>query len=143
MFRIVLDRIDVKYLIFPYLHPKIAGKKKLRDNTRRLLICTYKLIDCWLLKQVENGCMWFVPGSHKMPLRPHRPTKPGHHVLMTDECSNVSLVVMEFLNTNSPSTQCVGGLANQVKALRKGDNFFFAHIWVCKMVFVCKVVTNR
>jgi len=38
--------------------------------------------------KVENGCMWFVPGSHKMPLRPHRPTKPGHHVLMTDECSN-------------------------------------------------------
>lgn len=37
---------------------------------------------------VENGCMWFVPGSHKQPMRKHRPTKPGQHVLMTDECSN-------------------------------------------------------
>lgn len=35
--------------------------------------------------------MWFVPGSHKEdPIRKHRPTKPGHHVLMTDDCSNVS-----------------------------------------------------
>ena len=37
--------------------------------------------------------MWFVPGSHKEdPIRKHRPTKPGHHVLMTDDCSNVSYV---------------------------------------------------
>ena len=37
---------------------------------------------------VEDGCMWFVPGSHKLPLRKHRPVKEGNHVLMTDECSN-------------------------------------------------------
>ena len=37
---------------------------------------------------VEDGCMWFVPGSHKHPMRPHRPVKEGQHVLMTDECSN-------------------------------------------------------
>ena len=41
-----------------------------------------------------------------MPLRPHRPTKPGHHVLMTDECSNVSQV-LEYLKS-----QC-GGPANK------------------------------
>ena len=74
------------------------------------------------VRRVRGG-----PAARRGPSA-HRPAKPGHHVLMTDECSNVSLVVMEFLNTNSPSTQCVGGLANQVKALRKGDNFFFAHI---------------
>lgn len=37
---------------------------------------------------VDDGCMWFVPGSHKLPLRKHRPVKEGQHVLMTDECSN-------------------------------------------------------
>ena len=43
--------------------------------------------------QVENGCMWFVPGSHKEEkLRPHRPTKPGHHVLMTDQVNQVQLL---------------------------------------------------
>ena len=40
--------------------------------------------------QVANGCMWFVPGSHKQLLKKHRPVAPGHHVLMTDECTNVS-----------------------------------------------------
>ena len=37
---------------------------------------------------VKDGCMWFVPGSHKQPLRKHRPVKEGNHVLMTDDCSN-------------------------------------------------------
>ncbi|XP_013411609.1 phytanoyl-CoA dioxygenase domain-containing protein 1 homolog [Lingula anatina] len=36
---------------------------------------------------VENGCMWFVSGSHKRPLRTHRPVKVGHHIRMTDDCS--------------------------------------------------------
>lgn len=30
--------------------------------------------------RVENGCMWFVPGSHQGELRPHRPVTPGHHL---------------------------------------------------------------
>ena len=30
--------------------------------------------------RVENGCMWFVPGSHQGELRPHRPVRPGHHL---------------------------------------------------------------
>ena len=29
----------------------------------------------------DNGCMWFVPGSQDGGLLPHRPTRPGHHVL--------------------------------------------------------------
>ena len=33
---------------------------------------------------VDNGCMWFVPGSHLGPVRPHRPVKEGHHTLMCD-----------------------------------------------------------
>lgn len=42
--------------------------------------------------------MWFVPGSHKMPLRPHRPTKEGEHVLMTDDVANVRYIVQSILN---------------------------------------------
>jgi len=36
---------------------------------------------------LENGCMRFVPGSHKVPLRPHRPLKGDRgesHTLLTD-----------------------------------------------------------
>ena len=48
---------------------------------------------------VDNGCMWFVPGSHNHGLLPHRPVAEGneesvyvdtdriilgHHVRMTD-----------------------------------------------------------
>jgi len=33
---------------------------------------------------VENGCMWFVSGSHETGLRDHRPVAEGHHVKTTD-----------------------------------------------------------
>ncbi|CAK8675709.1 unnamed protein product [Clavelina lepadiformis] len=33
---------------------------------------------------VDNGCMWFVPGSHNKELRPHRQAREGHHVLCCD-----------------------------------------------------------
>jgi ectoine hydroxylase-related dioxygenase (phytanoyl-CoA dioxygenase family) len=45
---------------------------------------------CWLAvddSTLENGCMRFVPGSHKEPLRPHRPRMSGRgesHTLVTD-----------------------------------------------------------
>lgn len=35
---------------------------------------------CWIALDdatVENGCMWFVPGTHERPLRPHRSAGPG------------------------------------------------------------------
>lgn len=33
---------------------------------------------------VDNGCMWFVPGSHKQALRPHRAAGKGGGALMCD-----------------------------------------------------------
>ncbi|MEO6711276.1 MAG: phytanoyl-CoA dioxygenase family protein [Planctomycetota bacterium] len=45
---------------------------------------------CWLAvddSTLENGCMRFVPGSHLLPLRPHRPLKNDRgesHTLLTD-----------------------------------------------------------
>ncbi|XP_032221436.2 phytanoyl-CoA dioxygenase domain-containing protein 1 homolog isoform X2 [Nematostella vectensis] len=44
---------------------------------------------CWVAldqSTVDNGCMWFVPGSHKLPLRKHWPACKGAHVLQC-ECT--------------------------------------------------------
>ena len=30
---------------------------------------------------LDNGCMWFGQGSHKLPIREHHPAAEGHHVL--------------------------------------------------------------
>ncbi|MFJ9409590.1 phytanoyl-CoA dioxygenase family protein [Streptomyces sp. NPDC101393] len=29
---------------------------------------------------LDNGCMWYVKGSHQQPLRPHRPTSDGKNI---------------------------------------------------------------
>ncbi|WP_447040949.1 phytanoyl-CoA dioxygenase family protein [Streptomyces sp. DSM 118878] len=29
---------------------------------------------------LDNGCMWYVQGSHKKPIRPHRPTSDGKNI---------------------------------------------------------------
>ncbi|WP_327270416.1 phytanoyl-CoA dioxygenase family protein [Streptomyces sp. NBC_01218] len=29
---------------------------------------------------LDNGCMWYVRGSHQQPLRPHRPTSDGKNI---------------------------------------------------------------
>lgn len=39
---------------------------------------------CWIAisaTTLDNGCMWFAPGSHRQPMRPHQPAAPGVHVL--------------------------------------------------------------
>ncbi|CAH1255550.1 PHYHD1 [Branchiostoma lanceolatum] len=49
-----------------------------------------RAVSCWVALDdaaVDNGCMWFVAGSHQQQIRPHRPVKEGVHVLMTDHCS--------------------------------------------------------
>lgn len=51
---------------------------------------------------VSNGCMWFVPGSHReAELRPHRPAKEGHHIKVTDmvdKARKVIIIGMCFVN---------------------------------------------
>ena len=45
---------------------------------------------CWLAvddSTIENGCMQFLPGSHREPVRPHRPLhgdRSSSHTLVTD-----------------------------------------------------------
>ena len=51
-----------------------------------------RAVSFWVALQdvnVDNGCMWFVPGSHKLPLREHWKAKEGHHV-ETCNCTEVN-----------------------------------------------------
>lgn len=46
-----------------------------------------RAVSCWVALDnatIDNGCMWFGPGSHKRTLQKHQPAAPGLHVLMTD-----------------------------------------------------------
>jgi ectoine hydroxylase-related dioxygenase (phytanoyl-CoA dioxygenase family) len=50
-----------------------------------------RAISCWVALDnatVENGCMWFVPGSHKLPLHKHDSAAPGSHVLVAKEVNS-------------------------------------------------------
>ena len=55
---------------------------------------------CWVALDdavVDNGCMWFVPGSHREPcLRPHRTASADSHVLMTEQCSEAEGTPVEL-----------------------------------------------
>lgn len=42
---------------------------------------------CWIALDdatVDNGCLWFVPGSHRQAMRPHRPAGRGGGALECD-----------------------------------------------------------
>jgi ectoine hydroxylase-related dioxygenase (phytanoyl-CoA dioxygenase family) len=42
---------------------------------------------CWVALDdafIENGCMWYVPGSHKLPVRSHRPAGKEGGALQCD-----------------------------------------------------------
>ncbi|MBI4581449.1 MAG: phytanoyl-CoA dioxygenase family protein [Planctomycetes bacterium] len=43
----------------------------------------------------ENGCMWFVPGSHGQPMRPHRSAGPGGG-FFTCDASEAEAVAIEL-----------------------------------------------
>ena len=51
-------------------------------------------LTCWLAvddSTIENGCMQFLPGSHREPVRPHRPLhgdRSASHTLVTDLTPN-------------------------------------------------------
>ena len=54
------------------------------------LMCSYRqrALSFWFPMEdaiIDNGCMWFIAGSHKEGLRNHRPVTEGHHVRMTDD----------------------------------------------------------
>ncbi|MEX2594337.1 MAG: phytanoyl-CoA dioxygenase family protein [Anditalea sp.] len=42
---------------------------------------------CWIALDealLENGCMWYIPGSHKLPMRKHKPAGKGGGALECD-----------------------------------------------------------
>eukprot|EP00117_Sycon_ciliatum_P040360 scpid53446/ scgid3887/ Phytanoyl-CoA dioxygenase domain-containing protein 1 len=46
-----------------------------------------RAVSCWVAMEhttLDNGCMWFVPGSHLQPLRAHKPAAEGAHVLQCE-----------------------------------------------------------
>jgi phytanoyl-CoA hydroxylase len=57
---------------------------------------------CWLAvddSTIENGCMQFLPGSHREPVRPHRPisgSREDQHTLVTDLRPDDRLVPVEI-----------------------------------------------
>jgi ectoine hydroxylase-related dioxygenase (phytanoyl-CoA dioxygenase family) len=53
-------------------------------------------VSCWLAidpATVDNGCMWFVPGSHREPVRPHKQAAEGSRALQC-ECSEAEGVAV-------------------------------------------------
>ncbi len=58
-----------------------------------------KASSCWLaLDQatLENGCMWFVPGSHKKAIRPHRyAARPGGALLCDATEEEATAITLE------------------------------------------------
>lgn len=51
---------------------------------------------CWVALDkavVENGCMWYVPGSHLLPVRPHVQAGKGGGALECDASENEGIAV--------------------------------------------------
>ncbi|KAF6032238.1 hypothetical protein EB796_009457 [Bugula neritina] len=60
-----------------------------QDESYWLDMSDKRAISFWVALQdvnVNNGCMWFVSGSHLKPLRRHWKVKDGHHINQC-ECS--------------------------------------------------------
>ena len=58
-----------------------------------------RAVSCWMALDhatKDNGCMWYVPGSHKLPLRPHRFAGKEGGALMCD-CSEEEGIPMEII----------------------------------------------
>ena len=42
---------------------------------------------------IDNGCMWYVPGSHRQPVRPHRPAGTGGGALVCEADESEGIAV--------------------------------------------------
>ena len=69
-----------------------SGLAKIKDKSKLAKIFPGRSITIWLaLDDIteRNGCLWFIPGSHKKKLRNHRTASKNSHVLTTDEIEEV------------------------------------------------------
>ncbi|MBN8783765.1 MAG: phytanoyl-CoA dioxygenase family protein [Terrimonas ferruginea] len=56
---------------------------------KRAASCWVALDDC----DADNGCMWYVPGSHLLPVREHRPAGKGGGALECDASESEGVAV--------------------------------------------------
>ena len=57
-----------------------------------------RAVSCWVALDeavIENGCMWYIPESHLIPIRPHVPSAKGGGALMC-EASEDEAIAMEI-----------------------------------------------
>ncbi|MBS1566048.1 MAG: phytanoyl-CoA dioxygenase family protein [Bacteroidetes bacterium] len=67
-----------------------------QDEAYWLDVPDKRAVSCWLAldpSTVDNGCMWFVPGSHLQSLRPHRFAGKKGGALMCDATESEGLAV--------------------------------------------------
>jgi len=58
-----------------------------QDSAYWISMPDIRAASCWVAlddADEHNGCMWYVPGSHKLPIRLHRPAGSGGGALMCD-----------------------------------------------------------
>ena len=55
-----------------------------------------RAVSCWVAldeAKKENGCMWYIPKSHLLPIRAHRPSAKGGGALMCDASEEEAVAV--------------------------------------------------
>ncbi|WPP53013.1 phytanoyl-CoA dioxygenase family protein [Catalinimonas niigatensis] len=55
-----------------------------------------RAVSCWVAldkASIDNGCMWYVPQSHQLPMRPHRPAGKGGGALECDASEEEGVAV--------------------------------------------------
>lgn len=69
-FDMLIDKAPFSHTPTPW-HQDAAYWIKLPDT---------RAVSCWVAldkAEKDNGCMWYIPGSHKLPLRTHHPAGKG------------------------------------------------------------------
>ena len=67
-----------------------------QDESYWLDVPNKRAVSCWLAldnSTVDNGCMWFVPGSNLTPVRPHRFAGKEGGALMCDASESEGIAV--------------------------------------------------
>ena len=55
-----------------------------------------RAVSCWVALDEaikDNGCMWYIPKSHLLPVRPHRPSAKGGGALMCDASEDEAVAI--------------------------------------------------
>lgn len=67
-----------------------------QDRAYWLTMPDTRAVSCWVALDEsvkDNGCMWYVPGSHKLPVRPHVQAGKGGGALQCEANENEAIAV--------------------------------------------------